>query len=69
MVSSWRCPHCIVVLIVEGVWWWVDGSIMAMPSLHCGSCCRGSVEVGRWFHHGDALIALWFLLQRECGAG
>ena len=62
MVPSWRCPHCIVVLVVEGVWRWVDGSIMAMPSLPCGSCCRGSVEVGRWFHHGDALIALWFLL-------
>ena len=62
MVPSWRCPHCIVVLVVEGVWRWVDGSIMAMPSLHCGSYCRGSVEVGRWFHHGDALIALWFLL-------
>ena len=41
MVPSWRCPHCIVVLVVEGVWRWVDGSIMAMPSLHCGSCCRG----------------------------
>ena len=45
MVPSWRCPNCIVVLVVEG----------------CG--------VGRWFHHGDALIALRFLLQRECGGG
>ena len=60
MVPSWRCPHCIVVLVVEGVWRWVEGSIMS--SLHCGSYCRGGVEVGRWFHHGDALIALWFLL-------
>ena len=50
MVPSWRCSHCIEVLIVEGVWRWVDCSIMAMPSLHCGSCCRGGVEVGRWFH-------------------
>ena len=60
MVPSWRCPHCIEVLIVEGVWRWIDGSIMS--SLYCGSCCRGSVEVGRWFHHGDVLIALRFLL-------
>ena len=62
MVPSWRCPYCIEVLVVEGVWRWADGFIMAMPSLHCGSYCRGSVVVGRWFHHGDALIALWFLL-------
>ena len=60
MVPSWRCPHCLVVLVAEGVWSWVDGSIM--PSLYLGSYCRGSVEVGGWFHHGDVLIALWFLL-------
>ena len=28
------CPHCIEVLVVEGVLRWVDGSIMAMFSLH-----------------------------------
>ena len=62
MVPSWRCSHFIEGLIVEGVWWWVDGSIMTMSSLYCGSYCRGSVVVGRWFHYGDALIVLWFLL-------
>ena len=36
---------------------WVDGSIMAMvPHCIAGSCCRGSVEVGRWFHHGDVEV-------------
>ena len=30
MVPS--CPHCIDIFIIEGVWRWVDGSIMAMPT-------------------------------------
>ena len=62
MVPSWRCPHCIVVLVVEGVWRWVDGPIMMMSSLYLVSCCRVSMEVGGWFHHDDVLIALRFLL-------
>ena len=34
MVPSWRGPHCIEVIVVEGVWKWVDGSIMTRSSLH-----------------------------------